>query len=197
MAEDQLRTRYRYRHRTLIAGWLAVLLMAPVAACPEDGPFGMTLLFQSAGRSVTVMRFDSDGQRGPVPGYLGGMFPRGGAQMTFMPGDSKRPVPEFVEVEWVLFSAEYQARKENFLRRYPRRADRRSAEAKAEHELIEAEEANFSDWPRYTRRIDLRPILTPDLVAKVRADRRNTNLKLIITFNNENVDITAETEKWR
>ncbi len=68
----------------------------------DERPVGMTLLFQSAGYPVGVARFDPDGQRGPVPGAVGGMFPKGGAQMSFMPGDSKWGAPKFVEVNELL-----------------------------------------------------------------------------------------------
>lgn len=107
--------------------------------------------------------------------------------MTFMPGDSTRPVPEFVDVEWMVATEEYDQAWENLARR----SDRYSPKWMADVDKVNA------DAPHYTRRINLTPILTPDLIAKVRADRRNTHLKLIITFNNETVDITAETEKWR
>jgi hypothetical protein len=47
------------------------------------------------------------------------------------------------------------------------------------------------------RRIDLTPILTPELLAQVRANRSSTNLKLTIVFEGENVTITATPEVWR
>jgi hypothetical protein len=80
---------------TLIMGLLTILM---VSCRVDDKPIGMSLLFQSAGRPVGVQRFDPDGMRGPVPGAVGGMYPRGGAIMSFMPGDSKRGIPKFVDV---------------------------------------------------------------------------------------------------
>ncbi|MBC7715693.1 MAG: hypothetical protein H7143_02060 [Pseudorhodobacter sp.] len=51
--------------------------------------------------------------------------------------------------------------------------------------------------PHHTRRIALTPLVTPDLIARVKADRRNTQLKLTFTFNNEQLDVKAEAYKWR
>lgn len=163
-------------------------LLPSIAGC-NDGPVGMSLLFQSAGRDVLVQKFDFDGQRGPVPGAVGGMFPKGGAQMSFVPGDSKRPVPREVEVEWLIWTDEFNA--------WSKSLDDKSAgyvyssEGKAEYAR------EWAKNPRYKQRIDLTPIVTPELLAKVRADRRGSLLKLIITFNNDQVDIKAEVEKWR
>ena len=160
-----------------------------LAGCNEDNkPIGMTLLFQSTGYSVGVRRFDFDGQRGPVPGAVSGMSPRGGAHMTFMPGDSTRPVPQLVEVEWIVDMPETNAWWEKHILN---RSDKYSVQWWKDYKKAEAE------LPRYIRRIDLRPIITPELVARVRADRRNTLLKLIITFNNDQVDIKAQAYKWR
>ena len=168
---------------------VAFFLTPMLAGCNEDNkPIGMTLLFQSAGYPVGVGRFDFDGQRGPVPGGVGGVYPRGGKGMTFMPGDSTRPVPQFVEVEWTVESDEIRAEMNRVL--YSRKD-------KFSPQWMEDYKQFMMKVPRYTRRIDLRPIITPELVAKVRADRRNTLLKLIITFNNDQVDIKAQAYKWR
>jgi hypothetical protein len=51
--------------------------------------------------------------------------------------------------------------------------------------------------PRYTKRIDLAPIITPELISQVRENAQNTQLELIITFNNDEVDIKAIADKWR
>jgi hypothetical protein len=160
----------------------------------------MAVLFLNAGRHLGVMRFDSEGFHSRGPGYLGHDTDMrlGGKQMSFMPGDIKGPVPEYVEIEWVVAPPELQARWDEYYRLYPSRTARRSAEAKALYKVIEDEDLRSGPaHARYTRRVDLRPIITPDLIAEVRADRKNTLLKLIITFNNENVDITAVAEKWR
>ena len=171
--------------RALTMGLLATLL----ASCrTDDRPVGMTLLFQSAGRPVVVQRFDPDGRRGPVPGAVGSMSPRGGKEMAFMPGDSKRGMPKFVEVEWTVIDPALDAWwKENI----SNRTDKYSPKWNKDYQEA------MSRVPRYTRRIDLTPIITPELIEQVRADHRNTQLKLIITFNNEDVDIKAVAYKWR
>ena len=169
---------------------MIAFISAFLTAClADDGPVGMSLLFQSAGREVLVQKFDFDGQRGPVPGAVGGVFPKGGAQMSFMPGDSKRPVPREVEVEWLVWTDEFKT--------WSKSLDDKPAgyvyspEGKVEYAR------EWAKNPRYKQRIDLTPIITPELIAKVRADRRGSLLKLIITFNNDKVDIKAEVEKWR
>jgi hypothetical protein len=168
---------------------IAVLSSLLTACLADDGPVGMSLLFQSAGHPVGVARFDPDGQRGPIPGGVVGMFPHGGAHMNFMQGDSKRPVPSFVDIEWTVESDELRAEMDRVL--YSRADKFSDAWMKDFNEFMKTK------VPRYTRRIDLTPIITPELLAKVRADRRNSLLKLIITFNNDQVDIKAEVEKWR
>lgn len=169
---------------------MLALLSGLLTAClADEGPVGMSLLFQSAGRPVLVQKFDIGGQRGPVPGVVGGMSPKGGAQMTFMPDDSKRGVPKFVEVGWLVWTDEYLA----WDKAYNEKPSdyRYSVEGQAEYRR------EWAKNPRYEQRIDLTPVITPELVAQVRADRRGSLLKLIITFNNDQVDIKVEVEKWR
>lgn len=166
------------------------LISSLLTAClANEGPVGMTLLFQSAGRPVLVQKLDFDGQRGPVPGAVGGMSPKSGKRMSFMPGDSKRPVPSYVDVGWLIWTDEYNAWDKAFNEKPGSYMN--SPEGQAEY---------LREWaknPRYERRIDLTSIITPELLAKVHADRRGSLLKLIITFNNNQVDIKAEVEKWR
>ena len=57
----------------LMIGLLVTVSSAPLAG---DKVIGMTLLFQAAYREVVVKRFDPDGVRGPVPGVVGGIFPK-------------------------------------------------------------------------------------------------------------------------
>lgn len=177
---------FGYCCRTVIMGLMVMGLIACVHT-GDERPVGMTLLFQSAGHPVGVARFDPDGLRGPVPGAVGEMYPRGGAIMSFMPGDSKRAVPQFVDVEWMVSTAEYRKEREAL----DSRSDRYSKQ------WMQDSTRTNQRAPHHTKRIDLTPIITPDLVERVRADRQNTKLKLIITFNNDQVDIKAEAEKWR
>jgi len=167
-------------------GLLATVLSSCLA---NDKPIGMTLLFQSAGRPVGVQRFDPDGMRGPVPGSVGGMSPRGGAEMSFMPGDSKRGMPQFVDVAWVVPTLEADA--------WVKSQESLPNSIKYSPEGIAESKRMANKQPHYNKRIDLTPIITPELVAQVRTDAQNTQLKLIITFNNEEVDIKAVAYKWR
>lgn len=182
---------FGYCCRTVIMGLMAMGLIACVHA-GDERPVGMTLRFMNVGaHDIGVTRFDPDGLRGPVPGSLGAGG--GGAnmsfkQMSFMPGDSKRGVPQFVEVEWTVESDELRAEMDRVL--YSR-ADKFSLAWREDYKQF------MIKVPRYTRRVDLIPILTPELIAQVRANRQTTNLKLTITFNNDQVSIVAEPEKWR
>ena len=166
------------------------LLIFVVTSCHAgERPIGMSLLFQGAGHEVIVQRFDPDGRRGPVPGSVGGMSPRSGKQMSFMPGDSQRAVPQFVDVAWVERTAEFS----EWIRmdELRPREEQYSPMARAEYKIAWAKQ------PHHTRRVDLTPILKPELLAQVRKDYRNTQLTLIITFNNDQVDIQAVAKKWR
>ena len=170
--------------QTLMVGILAMLL----ASCrADDKPIGMSLLFQSAGMSVGVLRFDPDGTRGPVPGPVRGMSPRNGKEMSFMPGDIKRGMPKFVEVEWMVATEEYQKEREIL----------NSRNDLYSNQWIQDSKRSNQRAPHYTKRIDLTSIITPELIAQVRADYQNTQLKVIITFNNEDVSIQAMAYKWR
>lgn len=176
---------FGYCCRTLTLGLMAMSLIACVHA-GDNRPVGMTLLFMNAGAySIGVTRFDPDGLRGPVPGSVGS---GGGAQMSFMPGDSQRGVPQFVEVEWTVTSPELDAW---WGKNISNRPDKYSAKWNEDYKNA------MSRVPRYTRRVDLTPILTPELIAQVRANRQTTNLKLTITFDNDQVSIVAQPEKWR
>jgi hypothetical protein len=103
MAQSKLRTISSIRQlmaMALLATQLALLSigLSGCALAQSNDPVGMTLLFMNKGPySIGVRRFDPDGLRGPTPGAVG---VGGGKQMSFMPGDSKRGVPQFVEVEW-------------------------------------------------------------------------------------------------
>lgn len=184
MAQEKLWTRHS------LLNFIMLAILATVLTCRAgDTPFGITLLFQSAGRPVVVQRFDPDGVRGPVPGAVGGIYPRGGAEMSFMPGDSGRGWPTFVEIEWLVPTREFEVWSAE--RQKKTNAERYTREGQAEYKRA------WAKVPSYTKRIDLTSIITPELVEHVRADRQNTHLKLIITFNNDDVDIKALAFKWR
>lgn len=183
MAQEKL-----WFRRSVFVALIVVLLATVLSASPaDDKPIGMSLLFQSAGMQVGVLRFDPDGRRGPVPGAVGGMYPRGGAEMAFMPGDSKHRLPKFADVEWMVATPEYDEE----WKILSSRTDKYSKQW-----IADADTAN-AKAPHHTKRVDLTSIITPELVEQVRADRLNTQLRLIITFNNDDVDIKALAYKWR
>jgi hypothetical protein len=146
---------------------------------------GLSLEFYNKGsRPLATRRFDFDGKRGPIPGYLG---PGGGGkQMGFMPGDIKGGVPKSVETEWVIHSEEYTSWSKNT-----------SREEKDSSEHREIYRKLWAANPHYVQRVDLTPILTPELIAKVQTDRENTQLKMIVIFRDDKVEITAKPYKWR
>ena len=169
---------------------LAMGLMATIlTSCRSDEQrAGMTLQFQSAGRPVGVWRFDPDGVRGPVPGAVDGMFPNGGAEMSFIPGDR---MPQFVDLAWVAPLLE-SGQPASGIEKPP------GVMSKMRWRNFLAElNVAYRITPTYTRRIDLRSIITPELLGQVRAHAQDTQLKLFITFNNENVDVQAMAYKWR
>jgi hypothetical protein len=107
--------------------------------------------------------------------------------MAFMAGDSKRGVPQFVEVEWMVATPGYERSWEGL----KKREDKYS-----KLWMKDVDEVN-AQAPHYYRRIDLIPFLTPELIAFVRANRSNTHLKLVVVFKDDNVSISAESEVWR
>ena len=167
---------------------LCMFIVQPLHGCAiaQDGqPVGITLLFINKGSySMGVHRFAQDGQTGPVPGALG---VGGSAQMSFIPADSKRGVPQFVDIEWTIATPMITAMRES---------------RDACHELYsnawiaETKEINLAT-PMHKRRIALTSILTPELLAQVRANRKNTLLKLKVVFTDDDVTVTASAEVWR
>lgn len=179
-----------YCRRALMLGLLSTALAACAHAQGEQ-PIGMSLLFLNKGKEyLVVQRFDPDGQRGPVPGALGASS-TDGKQMSFMPGDSTRGVPQFVEVEW----EESTPAAEAALNRLPNLTGKVS-----KGELVKRQEllaAAYALRNHYTCRIDLTPILTPALLEQVRTNRSTTNLKLTVLFKDDEVTLIAEPEVWR
>jgi hypothetical protein len=160
-------------------------LLNGCANAQDTYPLGMSLLFTNkASYSIGVHRFAPNGLTGPVPGALG---IGGSAQMSFMAGDSKRGVPQFVDIEWTVTTpeiSEAQRQKDIRFKEY-------STEWREETERI------YAMSPMHKRRIDLTPILTPELLTQVRANRRNTQLKLKVVFTDDDVTVTASAEVWR
>jgi hypothetical protein len=181
----------------LLATQLALLSigLSGCALAQSNDSMGMTLLFMNKGPySIGVRRFDPDGLRGPTPGALGASTTEG-KQMSFMPGDSKRGVPQFVEVGWTASTPASKTKLAEYDLLFPHKEGGLSKEDIAQRD--EFLKHAYSLANTYTRRIDLTPILTPELLAQVRANRSSTNLKLTIVFEGENVTITATPEIWR
>jgi hypothetical protein len=107
--------------------------------------------------------------------------------MAFMPGDSEYGPPKFVEIEWMVATPEYAEEWKNL----SSRTDKYSKQ------WIDDANAANARAPHHIKRIDLSAIINPRLKAEVRANSRNTLLKLIITFNDDDVDIKARAYKWR
>ena len=176
---------------------MAALLLGTISACQAvEQPVGMTMLFLNKGNfAIGVKRFDPDGQRGPVPGYLGAEpndnRNQGGAQMSFMPGDSKRGMPQFVEVEWFQETAESKALQESV--QQPQGTVTKQLWDDYLRKLEEVRERGFT----YRKRIDLTPILTSVLIAQARNNPKTTNIKLVVIFKDDQVSIEAMPEKWR
>lgn len=181
MAERKLWT----DRRTAISYCCAAISSSLIGCAHREPGLGLSLEFYNKGsHPLATRRFDFDGKRGPIPGYLGPGG--GGANMSFMPGDIKGEVPKSVEAEWVLHSEEFLAWSNN-----TPDDERYSKENREIYRKLWA--AN----PHYVQRVDLTPTLTPELIAKVQADRENTQLKMIVIFRDDKVEITAEPYKWR
>jgi len=184
MAEGKLWSGYRLR------ALIVSLMTTTLTACHhinEERPVGITLIFTNVGKdSIVVTRFDLNGLRGPVPGVVGH---GGGAQMAFMPGDRQQVIPQFVEVEWV--------EPDDAFKSWTAELGKQPASVQYSRENRETNRKLWSANPRYARRIDLIPIITPELLAEVQTDHLNTQLKLTITFDDDDVNIKADAYRWR
>jgi len=166
---------------------LCTLTLSGCAHAQGNSPVGLSLLFLNKGPyDIGVTRFDPDGQNGPVPGALG-VSPTAGAQMTFMSGDSERGVPQFVEVGWRVSEP---ATKVWFEETILKRKDKYSPKWNEDYKRA------LTQFPTYTRRIDLTPIITSELLAYVRANRSTTNLQMTVIFKDGDVTVIAEPEVW-
>ncbi len=194
MAQKELPSNYSApltQRRALLLSATALLL----GGCQKrERPIGFSLLFLNHGKEfIVVHQFDPDGQRGPVPGGLGVSKPENrsvsGKQMSFMPGDIKRPVPQWVQVSWKQHDKELKA----YLQKY----NQLPGEERYTDQVQKEYEEQWARSPSYTQRVDLTPILTPELIAQARANYKTTNLLLTVIFMDDKVTIEAELEKWR
>lgn len=163
--------------------------------CASDERVGLTLLFLNMGHdSIGVTQFDVDGRQLGGPGALGSdrhqITPEigGGKQMSYMPERGQGPaVPEEIVVSWMVATPAYDQAWEQL----SKRTDKYSKPW-----MLEVDKLNASA-PHYTKRIPLKPLLTPALIEQVKSDRHGTQLKLLVKINQDKVDITAKAEKWR
>ena len=175
---------------TMVTLWALAL-----QGCAADERVGLTLLFLNMGHdSIGVTRFDVDGRRLGGPGALGGganvkdYESRSGAQMSYMPERGKGPaIPEVVEIAWTVATPAIEE---------ARRLRDLSFKDYSPQWMVETDRINKMS-PRYVQRINLQPLLTPKLIEQVKSDRHGTQLKLLIKFNQNKVEIKATAEKWR
>ena len=150
MAQRQLRIASRVL--------MACLAFAALQACREDdAPIGVTLVYKCEGLPIVVRQFQPDGLRDMSPGALT-CGPKGGAEMTYMPGDGAGKLPRYVDVEWWI-----HPHKEN----------------------------------RFHKRVDLGAVVTSELIKVVQANRQTTQLELILTFKEDQLEVSARADKWR
>lgn len=190
MAQGKLPVQFRRRKLA------ALLLSLTTLGCQAvEPPIGMSILFINQGKfGIGVRRFDPDGQKGPNPGPLGPSPVddwRGGKQMSYMPGDSNRPVPRFVEVEWWQQTAESIELKNSQQRSTSSLPDQARSDPRLRRDEVIAKGLTFQ------KIIDLTSVITPGLIAEVRSNPRGTNLKLLVLFTDGDVTIKASPEKWR
>jgi len=182
MVERKLRT----DRRTAISCFFAATIFPAIGCASRRDGIGLSLEFYNKGlRPLTTRRFDFDGKRGPIPGYLGPSNTEG-AMMSFMPGDTKGGIPQSVEVEWFLHSKEFSEWSNN--------TPSEIKYASTSDEIYKKLQATNA---HHIQRVDLTSILNPELIEKIQADRLNTQLKMIIIFRDDKVGITAEPYKWR
>jgi hypothetical protein len=178
---------------------LAAVTAASAAACQADSEnLGFTLQYRCAGQNLVVTREEFENQRVTLgPGFLGcnkAGVPENSpeftwAQMSYMPDDKLGKMPTWVELRWLNLTPDFE---------------QWSAEEEKKPVTEQRSPSNVAEYnrrraalPSQSKRIDLTPLITPDLVARVKADRRNTQLKLTFTFNNEQLNVKAEAYKWR
>lgn len=111
------------------------------------------------------------------------------AQMSYMPDDMKGKMPTWVEYEWVIMTDEYKQWSAAEGRKPAR--EQYSAASTAEWK------SRWASLPHFAQRIELRNIVTPELVAQVRANRKTTQLKITLIFEGDHVSARAEAYKWR
>jgi hypothetical protein len=164
-----------------------MLSLSLLGGCESDDQLpGMTLNFKCIGKPLGITRFQPEGLRGMPPGTLG-CGPRSGAQMGFMPVDANGREPSYVDIEWVIENEESQ----RLWREWEQHPDPHGALG------TQAYERYSKALSRYTARVDLRSVITPDALAAVRKNPSTTQLRLTILFNEGKVDVKASAFQWQ
>ena len=166
---------------------MTAMTLAGLTACRAEGDsIGWTLVYECEGPKIVVSKFQAEGMRAGGPGVVG-CGPKGGAEMAFMPGDAQGNMPTYADVEWVVPTEKNDIAWKvlNF------RSDKYSSIWMRDYESYKAALSKFS------RRLDLIPIVTPELIKKVKADRENTQLRLTMMFKENQLEVKAEAYKWR
>jgi hypothetical protein len=181
MAEIQLRPRGPASLTT------ALLSLALIGGCESaDRLPGMTLDFACVGKPLGVGRFQPEGMRNMPPGSLG-CGPQSGAQMGFVPVDANGRQPTYVDIEWVIENEE----SERLWKEWEQHPDKYGALGMQTH-------GRYSKaLSRYTARVDLRSVVTPDVLAAVKENPSTTQLRLTILFNEGTVDVKASAFQWQ
>jgi hypothetical protein len=112
------------------------------------------------------------------------MSPKGGKEMAFLPGTAS-------------LACRSSSTWPGWLRRRNTRRSGNTWRPGRRNTLKPGTQQSTQLTPHYAKRIDLKPIITQEVVEKVRSHSQNTQLKLIITFNNDDVDIQAIAYQWR
>jgi hypothetical protein len=173
------------------------MLVTSAGCAAGQGPIGFTLQYRCFGDySIGVRREQFEGQAMTYgPGSLGCIKPGTPensprftwAQMSYMPGDVKGGPPTWVEFDWMVATPEYKRKGEELTQRHDKYSARWNADMDALNESA----------LHYSQRIDLRSVVTPELLAQVRANRQTTQLKITFTFEGDKVSAKAEAFKWR
>jgi hypothetical protein len=162
----------------LTKGLVTAAMMLVTMDCTDADPaIGLSLTFYNGGPDdLVVGRFDPEGIRGPVPGFLGNHA--GAARIPFLTTSlTATPVLQL----GFETAPEVGAALNRLNEQYPKYSS-----------LWEQGYAEINEMrPPIRQRVDLRPVLTPELLAQVRANRKSPQLLLTVVFTGGQVQISA------
>lgn len=167
---------------------MTAMTLAGLTACRAEGDsIGWTLVYECEGPKIVVSKFQAEGMRAGGPGVVG-CGPKGGKQMAFMPGDAQGNMPTYADISWSLESPESELEGRALMAR----ADKYRSE-----EWFKDQRAYQARLPKFDRRIDFGRLITPELIERVRANAQTTQLKLIMMFKGDKLEVKAAAYKWR